>query len=65
MRCAATAAVEGRYSRAVTSKRTAVLDALVEHATVASFRQQLVELRTWHARKPSLLERLDLVGPDG
>jgi hypothetical protein len=27
-----------------------------------SFQQQLVELRTRHARKPSLLERLDLVG---
>src|SRR5262249_44740896 len=31
----------------------------------ASFRRQLVELRTRHARKPSLLERLDLVGLDG
>jgi hypothetical protein len=30
-----------------------------------SFRQQLVELRARHARKPSLLERLDLVGLNG
>ena len=30
-----------------------------------SFRQQLAELRARHARKPSLLERLDLVGLDG
>ncbi len=30
-----------------------------------SFRQRLVELRARHARKPSLLQRLDLVGLDG
>jgi hypothetical protein len=31
----------------------------------ASFRQQLVELRARHARKPSLLERLDRVDLNG
>jgi hypothetical protein len=33
--------------------------------TTAAFRQRLAELRTMHARKPSLLERLDLAGLDG
>jgi hypothetical protein len=33
--------------------------------TTAAFRQRLAELRTAHARKPSLLERLDLAGLDG
>jgi hypothetical protein len=32
--------------------------------TTAVFRQRLAELRTVHARKPSLLERLDLAGLD-
>jgi hypothetical protein len=32
--------------------------------TTATFRQRLVELRTAHARKPSLLERLALAGLD-
>jgi hypothetical protein len=31
----------------------------------AAFRQRLAELRTEHARKPSLLERLELAGLDG
>ena len=30
----------------------------------AAFRHQLAQLRTMHARKPSLLERLDLAGID-
>jgi hypothetical protein len=33
--------------------------------TTTAFRQRLAELRTVHARKPSLLERLDLAGLDG